>query len=726
MKSNASIQLLREELDQYYSNFDSCVDLLLPELAAHIASQPQDDAFARKTAQIEYLAQRCPVHIFRHTPLFFEISSGRPRHSWGGLQSPVGTYLNEMTADKWLTPYADALQKDREEGFLHGWNNPVGLDHHCPGYDNLLSLGINGIIREAEAALAACTNTHSQRFYASVIRTNRALLTLAQRFAAKARSLAADAEDDAARLHYETIARTAETIPANPPRTFYEALAFILFYRECVGSLEGIGFSTFAQLDRLLEPYYQADLAAGRITSEQAEVLLCDLLIYTEVRFETACSYHETSTTIELGGCDRAGTVIFNEITRMILRAVMHVRSIGTKINCRISRHHPRAFLDLIAQVQLANLPCIMMHNDDVIIPSRVRQGQEEADARLYVGCGCHEVVLSNTEVCTRADTWINLPRILLRTIREHQDCASFEILYETFLSDAKAYYERIVALKNEGESHWCEYAPLPLYSSSLTGPLENGRDVTEGGARYSTTALSMLGAATLIDSLYSIKQLIFDEKQMNIASLVRILDSNFEGEERLRRYIIRKIPKHGTNHDALNAFSCRVLDDLSCIAGQQNARGGRYLPAFYPHDIYRTLGLITGATPDGRPANTPLSRGVSPSEFIELSSPLDIIHSLRHIDFTQYADSFIAELTLPPMEQSSQNRTVLTSIMIAFLNAGGSSLQFNTFSRNELLDAQKHPELHPNLLVRVCGYSAAFVHLNEETQLEILSRAVR
>ena len=137
-------------------------------------------------------------------------------------------------------------------------------------------------------------------------------------------------------------------------------------------------------------------------------------------------------------------------------------------------------------------------------------------------------------------------------------------------------------------------------------------------------------------------------------------------------------------------------------------------------------LGLITGATPDGRKANTPLSRGVSPSEFVESDSPLDVIHSLKHIDFTQYADSFIAEITLPQMKQSEKNRMILTAIMLAFLEAGGSSIQFNLIDRDLLLDAQKHPELHPNLLVRVCGYSAAFIHLNNETQCEIISRAIR
>ena len=149
-------------------------------------------------------------------------------------------------------------------------------------------------------------------------------------------------------------------------------------------------------------------------------------------------------------------------------------------------------------------------------------------------------------------------------------------------------------------------------------------------------------------------------------------------------------------------------------------------MPAFYPHDIYRPLGLKTGATPDGRRANTPLSRGVSPSEFVKTDSPLDVIHSLFPIDFTEFAESFITEITLPEMENTEENRKLLTSIIEVFLEAGGSSLQFNLLNKSLLQEARQHPDQYKNLLVRVCGYSAAFVYLNRETQDEIIRRAVR
>ena len=161
-------------------------------------------------------------------------------------------------------------------------------------------------------------------------------------------------------------------------------------------------------------------------------------------------------------------------------------------------------------------------------------------------------------------------------------------------------------------------------------------------------------------------------------------------------------------------------------MSGQTNARGGKYLPAFYPHDLYRNMGHGTGATPDGRRANTPLSRGVSPSEFVETDSPLDVIHSLKPIDFTQFADSFITEVTLPGMEDRERGSQILLAIIEGFLDAEGSSLQFNLIDRDMLLVAQKDPERNKHLLVRVCGYSAVFVYLDAQTQAEVIARAIR
>ncbi|MBE6731605.1 MAG: hypothetical protein E7564_07950 [Ruminococcaceae bacterium] len=713
------------EFEEYYSSFDPCTQQLLLKLENMLSEGSNVSSYELKTRMYELLSENCPVHLFDHTDFFFEISSGRPRNSWGGLQSPVGSFLHSGERGWWIKEYLQRIKKDCENSFFSSYN-PVSFDHHCPGYDKILTVGLNGIINQAEAMLKDCKCEKKQEFYRCAIRANNALKVLAKRFAEEAEKLEEKAEDPKLAAHFNRIAQAAKRVPANPASSFYEGLCAILFYRECVSSLEGIGFSTFGQVDRMLYPLYKKDIEKGIITKEEAFRLICDLLLYTEVRFDAKNRYWETSTTIELGGCDREGNVIYNELTEMILDAVVTLRTIDTKINCRISKNHPKAFLEKLAKLQMAKLPSFMMHNDDVLIPAKVRCGQKVEDARMYVGGGCHEIVLQGTEVCTRADSWVSLPRILLHTMEHGGSIASFESFYAQFTADVKAYHEKIAEWKNISEAHWCEYDPLVLYSSSMDDCLEKGMDVTEGGARYNNTSISMLGTATLIDSLYAIKQIVYEEGKCSLSEFYSIVSCDFSGYDSLRKYIVEKIPKHGTNNEVLDMFSAKVLSDLSKVAGQKNARGGLYLPVFYPHDLYRDMGIRLGATPDGRKANTPLSRGVSPSEFVKTESPLDLIHSLRPIDFTQFADSFITEMTLPEIEDEEQGVRVLTSVIEGFLDAEGSSLQFNMIDRNMLLEAQKCPEQHKNLIVRVCGYSAAFVHLNKQTQDEIVLRAAR
>ncbi|MBR5869341.1 MAG: pyruvate formate lyase family protein, partial [Clostridia bacterium] len=567
MYTSAHLESLYREMDHYYASFDPQTESWCDTIDGIMTRDPSESPYLRRAAIIDAMCRNAPVHLFRNTPFFFEMAAGRPRYSWGGCAVP----FHRTTEKKWLIPYGDALAKDRELGFLHGWNNPVGLDHHCPNYDILLEKGLLGIIRDAEDRLARESDPRKQAFYQAVIASNRSLCHLAARFAEEAARLADEADDSESAAHYREIADTAARIPANPPETFREALNAILFYREVVGSVEGIGISTFAQLDRLLDPYFQADRKAGRITQEDAYTLLCELLVYTDTRFASYSEqFHETSTTIELGGCDRDGNLLYNDVTRMILDAAAETRNLNTKLNCRISKKHPREYLEHIARLQLIPLSCLMMHNDDVIIPARVRQEQAVEDARLYVGCGCHEVVLSGSEVCTRADTWISLPRILLAVL-EAQDYPDFESFYTALMDAIGAYHHRIVAFKNAGEAHWAEYAPMPLYSSTFPTSLERGLDVTEGGAKYNTTALSMAGTDTLIDSIYAVKELIFEKKNLTREEYLAVLASNFENAEDLRHKILRELPKHGTNDPVMNEFSARVLDDISTCSGQTN-----------------------------------------------------------------------------------------------------------------------------------------------------------
>ncbi len=725
-----NVKQCAEEFDAYYATYDPCTAPLLNGLKEIDAQAGGLSSYAQKAKNIAYICDNAPVHLFRNAPFFFEFSSGRGRHTWGGLQSPVGSFLHDKTAPLWLNLYEKESASDRAAGRVHCWNNPVGFDHFSLGYDTILSQGFHGIIARAACALTHAEDEKARQSLQAMIDASNALLRLAARFAAQANALAAAALSFDEKTHYLHVADMASRVPAEPPRTMEEALCAILFCREAIGTVEGIGVSTFGHLDRMLYPFYAADLKAGRINPERAENLFELLLAYTAVRFEADTAYNETSTTIMVGGCNLDGSVCYNPVTEAILDAVLQGRWLNTKINCRVSAAHPRAYFEKLAAIQTANIPAIVMLNDDVIIPARVRCGEDLADARTYVAGGCHEVTLQNTMVNTRADTWINLPRLLLDVL-SISTANTFDAFYAQVMERIADFIHEMMARKNKYEKLWSTYDPLPLVSATLTGCIEGGRDATDGGTKYAQTALSLLAPATLIDSLWSVKTLVYDTAQITLAELYRLCQTNFDDNPRLQAYIVNRIPKYGTDNDELNAFAPRVLHDIAAVYRDENGnlykngRGGNYLPAFYPHDIHRDLGLKTIATPDGRRAFTTLSRGCSPSEFIEVKNPADIIRSVSHIDFTEFADSFVTDITLQRMEPSV-GRDVLIGLLTLFLKAGGSSLQFNMLDHAGLLLAREHPELHRDICVRVCGYSAVFVTLSRQTQDEIIARAIR
>lgn len=712
-----------EELTQFYDTLDPEYAAVNDALTALWNDRGNTDPAHLKVQQMRTIVEHSTRHVFRYFPFWFQLSAGRGRFIWGGLGC-AGQFLHDHLGAPYLSKYFDTFADDRAAGRIHNWNNPVGLDHHALDYDTILQKGLSGIQNAAVTAREHAT-PDTYTFYDTAIDALDLLMDLSDRFANDAAAMLEDETDPMARENLAWIADAAHRIPRFPAKTFREALAAIFFCRECVGTLEGIGISTYGQLDRLLDPYYQNDLATGVITEDEAKALLKTFLYYTAVRFDEDHGYHETSTTIILGGCDHDGTPIYNDVTRLILDAELETRVVCVKFDCRVSPHHPEAYLRHLCTIQLAKLPVLVYMNDDTHIAARVRHGQAIEDARGYVAGGCHEIVLGGCEVCTRADTWLGLPALLLDTLA-NGEYATYEAFYEATMAHVRAFTEKVVAAKNEAEAHWSEFNPMPLYSTMIADCIEKGRDVTAGGARYSSTALSMLGAATFIDSLYAVQTLCFGTGTTTQQEMLAMLRSDYAEDEPTRQYILNRIPHYGTGNEEIDGFASQVLHELSQMSGQTNGRGGKYYPAFYPHDIFRPMGARTGATPDGRKAGWALSRGASPSETVTGVTPTDMLRSAAKIDFTEFTDSFALEVTLPQLPENEEGMAILLGILHGFLTAKGSTLQFNLLDLDMLKEAQAHPAEHQDLLVRVCGYSASFVHLAPELQEEILRREIR
>jgi trans-4-hydroxy-L-proline dehydratase len=745
---------MEEELERFYQAYPVNVGKIEREMNEISSRHPEWLPYRNKALIYETAADRCSIKIFRHYPFYFELQTGRPRGAWG----PHGL-------GGWMTNSSFGLKLAAEcEGWWKPWGESglcrgflvLDNDHFCVGNDNVFHLGLLGIIAKAEERLKLAQTEKERSFLESVIIGHRSVIAIAGRFADEARRMSALEESPDVRVRLDRIADTAANVPSNPPSTFFEALNTILFMREMSASLEGVGVSILGHLDRILYPYYTADLAAGRITREEAKDLISYLLAMSDVRFDMRKirPHVGTNTTVMIGGCDSTGTAVFNDITRMIVEAYKEHRFVDPKLNARISEAHPEEYFDLLAELVACGTNALCMLNDEVIIPANVRMGKAVEDCRLYVSGGCQENVLENTEINSRATIYHNAVQVFLMgfsperwafvrkdaaadgaRIESYMDCESFEALYDVFLRNLKSTVEALIDQRNSSESEGWRYNPCPMHSGTISDCIENAKDIVDGGARYSYGSVSLTGVGTLVDSLYAVRRTVFEnnESSSGIASKVsleqlkQILMRNYQDNEAFRQYLANGVAKYGHQDDDVRRFAGRVFADIARVSsGRQNSRGGKYEASLFAFRSYVSFAPFTGATPDGRKEGEYLSQGMSPSLLslgrkCEISQVLD---ALETINLSDYPVAAVLDVKLPAISEE-QETEVIVPVIKRFLRNGGSVLQINYVDPEVLLDARRNPEKHPDLVVRVSGYSAYFNTLPEAVQDEVIERSL-
>ena len=298
---------------------------------------------------------------------------------------------------------------------------------------------------------------------------------------------------------------------------------------------------------------------------------------------------------------------------------------------------------------------------------------------------------------------------------------AAGEIVIENYRNELNFFVKKY----NEYGSWWKIINPSLFFSATMPSCTETAKDVSEGGAVYNTDNFAAAGAGTVIDSLYAIKKAVYEDKITTFGHLLKAMKEDFRDDEILRQYLLHKVPKFCKDKDATE-FGKKVMDDLAeCLGGQANYRGGKFEPSLFAFYSYNWFKNVTIATADGRKSESALSRGVNPSESTENINIAALLDAIKTMDYTKYPGGAVIYMDIPLMYKTPQP-SLFASVMRAFCENGGSIMDFNVISRNALLEAQKNPETHKNIVVRVCGYSAYFHTLTAEMQNEVIQRTQR
>jgi len=693
----------------------------------------------------EEIAERFEPVIFPASPFYFETGL-RPAENWGtpGTDRHAGAWLYHTRRHLWSDTAAFLNMEFFFRTSITAGPSAFDSDHHCLNYTKLLRVGVNGIIREIEDRSTENISADQKAFLEAAARSCRAVLRVAERFAERAEALLQKSLPSAQGRFLETIAATARRIPAEPPKTFYEGLAALWFLREVTATMEAVGVSVLGHVDRLLIDLYRGDLEAGRITENEARDLLARWMLPTDVKFHVEDNeWPETSTCMELGGCDEDGRVVFNELTRLIIEVHKEHGLLNPKLNCRYNSESPSEYLDLVSSHILDGHNVFALLNDDVLIPACVRAGKSEREARLYVNGGCQETIVEGVEHSAGAYYYFNMPRVLdlcllgppeehEKVVREEaarrvpkviEHAEDFETFYRRFMESLRDTVAVGAEWRREAGSRWCECNPCPFFSAALAGCIESASDYTAGGAKYNPAGIAYVGLGTLVDSLYAIKTAVYDEKWITLSELRDVLAANWAGYASVRSKFLA-LPKFGHGHDEVDALGKRICKELAAHTRTlTNERGGRFQASFFVYYAFARMAKGVRATPDGREADEMFSQGIAPGRLRPPKSLTQAFRSLAEIDFTDFPGNAVLDVQLPV--GGPLTAPVLSAVARAFARHRGPTLQFNCVSVEEMKDAQAHPERHRDLVVRISGLSAHFVALDREVQDEIIARTV-
>jgi len=605
-----------------------------------------------------------------------------------------------------------------------------GWGHSCGGFKKILTVGYNGILAQAGARLEAlrsqgCKDTEKTDFLEAVITCVSAVIRYARRHAAELERMAAQETDSARAEEMGRLAAVARKVPAEPAETFHEAVQSVWFAWMCGIRYNG---TDIGRLDQYLYPYYAKDLAAGRITYEEARDIIGYFMIKCFEDYIIHPSNAGLSPSIMLGGLNADGKDGVNDVTYMFLEVESELRTPTPKLSIRVNEQTPQRIFELAHRMLLSGINQPDFYVDRNVLNAYLRMDIPMEDAVEYAQSVCEELSLAGiSEDCTNEGPHCDVHdrvMIALRRVAAGEEANAFE----DFVRMVEAEI-RTCILEEIG---WCEkqywklrkIGPRPLHSAAIAGCLENALDITAGGAKYNNTGSVIGGLASAADALYTIRKLVYEDKRLTVGELLSILEHNYEGQEVLRQEILHKFPKYGNGCEEVDTLAGRLFgvyaDELE---RHTNSRGGRYKVGAWASE-YRSP---YGATADGRRQGDAMATNISPTPGRDLKGVTAVLRSATHVPLKNCAAGGMVDVAMTPScLKGEHGPLILRRLLEAYGEMGGTGLQFNVVDVDTLQAALADPDSYRNLMVRVWGYNDYFTALTPERQSHILNRTIQ
>lgn len=618
--------------------------------------------------------------------------------------------------------------------------------HICPNVKEWLELGPAGVIAKAEKNLVGA-NASQQEFYRCVILVMQGVQKFMQRYADLLEEKADSYPKYTASMR--ELAKICQNLQNRPAQSFHEALQstwflFVVLHMESNASSFSPG-----RLDQILYPYYLKDLAEKKMDDDQAlEMIECLWLKFNEIvylRNKNSAKYFAgfpIGFNVAVGGQDENGNDASNALSHLLIQAQEDIGLPQPNLSVRLFEHTDQALLTHAVKCVSKGSGMPQFFNDKAIVSPLMDLGISKQDALNYAIVGCVELTTHGNNLGWSDAAMFNMNKVLELTLN-HGKClltgkqmgpdlgslstyASFSDLEAAYQKMMDYFIEKMIPCCEGVEKAHIDCLPTPFLSAVIDDCMDKGMDVTAGGAHYNLSGIQMIQVANLADSLAAIKELVYDKKKVDASHLEKALQNNFVGDEVLRQMLLHRVPKYGNDVAWVDELGAKwALYFREQLRKYKNYRNGPYHTGMYTVSAHVPMGQNVGASADGRFAQDPLADGgLSAVYGRDIQGPTAVLKSVSKMDNSCTTNGGLLNMKfLPDFFKTEAGITKFCNFLRAFVDLEVPHIQFNVVSKENLLDAQKHPDQYRSLTVRVAGYTAYFTELAGDLQNEIIAR---
>ncbi len=662
-----------------------------------------------------------------------------------------GYWRGKQVYNQIMAAIPPEVQRATAEGvFFHYYLNRT-IGHITVDYERVLRKGFLGLKAEVEAEFvnidyedAGCLK--KIHLLQAMSRCCDAAILFAERYAQEAERLAGEERDPIRKAELVKIAELCRHVPAHPARTFHEALQSFYFVH-LILNLETNSYAIGpGRFDQYIYPYYKEDISAGSLTREDAgELLAClwlklnELTVVKEGGTAKASNTYNDFQNLNLAGQTADGRDATNDLSFLCLEVTGSLHLPQPQVSVLISEKTPNQFLAKACEVASLGFGMPAMFNEDEKTQALLHKGKSLEDARMGCINGCVELVVQGKDMMASSG-YFNMPKSLELALNNGinpttgtqlgpktgslEELTTFEALMEALRKQMAAGIELKMLYDGIAKHAYGEFCPVPFTSLLMDDCMKKGRDYHDGGTHYSLPMVCGVGTGTMADALAAIKKLVYDDKMISLERLFKALIANFEGYEREFQLLRNRTPKWGNGDDYVDTLAHDVVamfaDELQ---KHHDDRGVPYAANMIPTTTHIWFGDLTGATPDGRRAKTPLSEGISPVQGMDRNGPTAVARSMARLDHARCCGTLLNMKFHPSALSGEDGLENFAHLVRTYFKLGGHHMQFNVLSSETLRAAQQHPEDYQDLIVRVAGYSDYFVRLSHDLQNEIISR---